>query len=200
MDTPKKRIKRIALSLFANKGYEGTSISDIATEVGLKKASLYSHFKGKEELFFAVYEDVAEDYEKLNRTLITESIGMAPKNRLSHIFKGYILHYYQNPEIQAFWSRLLLFAPADFREKFMVDVIRRDAFFQENMEQIFREGIEEGVVRRDHPSRLLMSFRAMREGLLTWMVIVPQLKEEMIESFWTDLWIGITNGEKEKVE
>jgi AcrR family transcriptional regulator len=41
--------KRAALKYFTLHGYEGASLSKIAEEVGLKKQSLYSHFKGKDD-------------------------------------------------------------------------------------------------------------------------------------------------------
>lgn len=40
----KEEIKQAALTLFANNGFEGTSLADIAGVVGLKKQSIYSHF------------------------------------------------------------------------------------------------------------------------------------------------------------
>lgn len=41
-------------ALFAEKGYAGTSMADIATAVGLKKASLYSHFTAKSDVYLGV--------------------------------------------------------------------------------------------------------------------------------------------------
>jgi AcrR family transcriptional regulator len=43
----KDRIFRAALRLFAEKGYEGVSMRDIAAEVGIKASSIYNHFPGK---------------------------------------------------------------------------------------------------------------------------------------------------------
>lgn len=51
----KEKIKKASLSLFAKKGYMGTSMSDVGNEVGLNKASIYSHYANKEELFFTAY-------------------------------------------------------------------------------------------------------------------------------------------------
>ncbi len=43
-----------ALQLFADKGYFGTSLRDIATAVGIRESALYNYFKGKEALFEAL--------------------------------------------------------------------------------------------------------------------------------------------------
>ncbi|MFC4099091.1 TetR/AcrR family transcriptional regulator [Paenibacillus xanthanilyticus] len=61
-----EQIKQQALRLFASKGYEATSLDMIATEVGRKKPSLYTHFAGKEQLFLAVFnEAIAEEIRVL---------------------------------------------------------------------------------------------------------------------------------------
>lgn len=44
------RILDVALDLFSRKGYEGTSIRDIAEEMSMTKAAVYYHFPSKEEL------------------------------------------------------------------------------------------------------------------------------------------------------
>ena len=46
--TTKEKITEAALTLFAEKGYKGTSVKNIADAVGIKDASLYNHFKSKQ--------------------------------------------------------------------------------------------------------------------------------------------------------
>ena len=46
----KEKILEAALSLFAENGYDGTSVEQIANIVGIKAPSLYKHFKGKEDI------------------------------------------------------------------------------------------------------------------------------------------------------
>jgi TetR/AcrR family transcriptional regulator, cholesterol catabolism regulator len=51
----RSRIVAAALDLFSTRGYEGTSIRDIAGAVGMTTASLYYHFSSKDELFVGVH-------------------------------------------------------------------------------------------------------------------------------------------------
>lgn len=53
-------IKEAALKYFTIHGYEGASLSLIAEEVGMKKQSIYAHFKGKDDLFLQVLRDAKE--------------------------------------------------------------------------------------------------------------------------------------------
>ena len=50
----KEKIMLIALKLFAEKGYEATSVSDIAENLALSKSALYKHYKNKRDIFEAI--------------------------------------------------------------------------------------------------------------------------------------------------
>ncbi|MDF4254176.1 MULTISPECIES: TetR/AcrR family transcriptional regulator [unclassified Streptomyces] len=54
----RQRIQDIALELFAERGYEKTSLREIAEQLGVTKAALYYHFKTKEDLVTSLFEDL----------------------------------------------------------------------------------------------------------------------------------------------
>ncbi len=58
----KQEILNMALNLFSTHGYEATSILQIADAVGIRKASLYSHFNSKQEILDAIINNVLEQY------------------------------------------------------------------------------------------------------------------------------------------
>lgn len=61
----KKRILETALELFAQRGYLGTSMSDIAQRLGITKAALYKHYTGKQEILDQIAARMNEmDYER----------------------------------------------------------------------------------------------------------------------------------------
>jgi AcrR family transcriptional regulator len=56
----KEEILDVATRLFAEKGYEGTSMNDVAARVGMRKASLFYHFATKDLLYEAVIDRLIE--------------------------------------------------------------------------------------------------------------------------------------------
>lgn len=61
----KERILETALELFARSGYMGTSMSDIAGQLGITKAALYRHYASKSEILDSIVERMNQmDYER----------------------------------------------------------------------------------------------------------------------------------------
>lgn len=68
MDT-KHRILLEALRLFSQRGYDAVSVEQIAAAVGIKAPSLYKHYKGKQDIFDAIFEETATRYEAFTDTI-----------------------------------------------------------------------------------------------------------------------------------
>lgn len=63
--TTKDKIVFESLRLFSTHGYDGVSMRDIATAVGIKGASIYSHFKGKEDIFNGIFSEMTNQYDNV---------------------------------------------------------------------------------------------------------------------------------------
>jgi TetR/AcrR family transcriptional regulator len=57
-----ERILTAAEAIFAERGYDATSLADIAERVGIRTPSLYNHFKSKEDLYVAVLERLLDPF------------------------------------------------------------------------------------------------------------------------------------------
>lgn len=77
--TTRDRILNEALTLFAENGYDGTSVEEIADKVGIKAPSLYNHFKGKEDILNALIDAAEERYEESFGS--DKHIGKLPENK-----------------------------------------------------------------------------------------------------------------------
>ena len=96
----RQRILEAALRLFATKGYEKTTLRDIAAEAGSSLGLTYRYFAHKEELVLSLYRQLAQDLEtqvgelmpapladRFQRTMLTQFKLMTPyRDTLSAIF------------------------------------------------------------------------------------------------------------------
>src|SRR5215468_567564 len=62
MSARREELTRIAARLFAERGYLGTSLADLAMELGVQKPSLYHHIESKEDLLWEVAWEGAEAF------------------------------------------------------------------------------------------------------------------------------------------
>ncbi|MDD4542044.1 MAG: helix-turn-helix domain containing protein [Eubacteriales bacterium] len=75
---------KAALKLFSERGYSGVSMREIAADVGIKAASIYNHFHGKEDIFQALLDLMSEHY-KASMQVIGLPAGWPEENTESEI-------------------------------------------------------------------------------------------------------------------
>ncbi len=73
-ETTVRKIVETAGRLFMQNGFDNTSIQDIIGQLGgLSKGAIYHHFHGKEELLYAVMDEITYDREELLRSIVQDS-------------------------------------------------------------------------------------------------------------------------------
>lgn len=70
MKTSKEHMLLVALRLFAQKGYEATSIFDIAHELQITKGAIYKHFKNKQDILDAIISKMEENDQRFAEQFI----------------------------------------------------------------------------------------------------------------------------------
>jgi AcrR family transcriptional regulator len=96
------RIQQVALELFAEQGYEGTSLREIAERLGVTKAALYYHFKSKED----IVRSFTEDYFARLDGLIAWGKEQPPTAHTSHeLLDRYVSIVMEGGEVFRFLER-----------------------------------------------------------------------------------------------
>lgn len=85
MDAPQETIRSAAARLFAEQGYEGTSLHDIARAVKVTKAAVYHYFPTKQDIFDAIVLALLNDM----RTEVLAAI--APEDRADRQLRAFVL-------------------------------------------------------------------------------------------------------------
>ena len=79
-----------AAALFAEKGYHGTSIKDLARAIGLQKGSLYHYFNSKEELLFRLLDEyVTEALDNIEAICALEIAPVEKLRRFMLFYSGF---------------------------------------------------------------------------------------------------------------
>ena len=78
-DITRERILKVAEELFSEKGFDATSINSIALESKVNKATIYYHFKDKQDIIISLFEGIVEEVEES----INQSITAEEKENLS---------------------------------------------------------------------------------------------------------------------
>jgi AcrR family transcriptional regulator len=81
MADTRQRILDVALELFGEHGYAGTSIADITSRLGISKAALYYHFTAKDEILSALLAEPMVAFH----TLASSAAGRPPADLLGDI-------------------------------------------------------------------------------------------------------------------
>ncbi len=96
----KQKILDAALDLFSTQGFEATSVSQIADEVGIRKASVYSHFASKQEILESLIREIMKQYEQ--RSVFSKS-GTVDQNlsveSITEMIVGQIRYIIHEPRI-----------------------------------------------------------------------------------------------------
>ena len=110
------RIKHAAYILFAENGYAGTSMREIANKIGIKAASIYSHYKSKEDLFIDLFKDCISEYDK-GVSLNDDHIDIPLEEKMLELLRVQVLFLEENPHLLKFLARNIFFPPVELKDK-----------------------------------------------------------------------------------
>lgn len=112
-----EQILQVATRFFARYGYYGTSIREIAKEVGISVSTLYYHVQSKDELYRRVFQRQFQEEEKLIRRYIEQADDhllqnpVALRDLLFGLVDALIDRGLQDPDIVRLWTRRWLEKP-----------------------------------------------------------------------------------------
>ena len=186
----KQEILEHALSLFMTKGYEGASMSDLAAATGIKKASLYAHYSGKEEIFSAVFTGVVEEYRETIQSLTLKREDESALTRLERMFRAFLRYCHNNPRMY-FWDRYFYFSP-EFIQARMEQETKET---QDEFQQAIQSAISDGIARREiRPQPLESAALAYYYLMIGLSKSVKLFDREELEREISLAWAGLARG------
>ena len=151
-----------ALDLFADKGFFGTSLRDVATAVGVRESALYNYFPGKDALFEAILAAHQDSRMERLAPLADGPIGDG-RALLLRLANSTIDGYVEPREQKLF--RILMSDGIRLARSGRLNLYERMEHSRERIHDILRRLIREGWLRRTDVTVLAISFMS---PLISW--------------------------------
>ena len=142
MGTRRNELTRQAARLFAEKGYHGTSIGDLAEAMGVQKGSLYAHIDSKADLLWEVARDGAAAF---HAALDGVPDDLSATEKIRRALRAHLRVVAEQLDVATVFIREWRYLEGARREEFLAERRR----YEERFRALFREGRELGELRTD---------------------------------------------------
>jgi len=192
-----ERVREVAAELFAERGFAGTSMAEIASRVGIRKPSLYNHTASKEELFM----------ELLERSLEAWGLASAPpfdgdgscRERLHRHLEATVAFAAQDPHAMALCRLAVTQLTGEVAERARA-LLRGQRFeYQRRIEELFTAARDAGEVTvAASPETLTLAWLTFLDGFLSHQVFSlgdrSATYRERLDDLWRLFWRGVADG------
>lgn len=189
MSSMQEAIIEAATELFANRGYEGMTMKEVARKVGISASSIYSFFKNKEDLFMHIYRQVLDNHFQLASSL--ESFEHAPdvKTRFDELFRAIIRFQSDDMAKMKIYIRMLLnpdnIGGQDTRRQ-LIKVEREE---QELFANWIKTGMERGEIKQGDSMELAQVLICILDGFFWQMQrYTEDVFADRFEQLWNWFW------------
>ena len=153
-------IAAVAVRVFAECGYEGTSVATIAEGAGLSKQNLMYYFPTKQELYRRVLDDVLDDWLERMSSLAQAADGGAPADLLRAYVQAKLRFSREQPYASRVYAMEVIGGARLYGEQIrerVVPVLRRDI-------EVFERWIAAGRIAPVNATHLLFAIWAMTQS------------------------------------
>ena len=191
--TTADRLRQAATELFAERGYDGTSMADIAERIGIAKASLYNYYPSKEELLLDLVQRSLLIWDEVTLGLLGQPGTLETRAR-RHFRAVYDLMQ-REPASLAVLNLATSLISGTIRE-------RVHQLLAEHREQVFvrarghlAAAIASGELSDGEPEDLLVFGEVFFNGMILSQTACPQLATpvaERLPQLWRLFWRGLS--------
>ncbi|MBN3771169.1 MULTISPECIES: TetR/AcrR family transcriptional regulator [Burkholderia] len=148
-------ILRAARRTFAKRGYDATSVREVARELGVDAALIAHHFGTKETLWLAVVEQIAELAEPMFDALrALRTSPLSPRDRVLRAIERCVEHEFDEPDMGMFFSTAATEVGGRL-DRLQERIVRP---YYDVLVPLLSDGVEAGVIRPVDPTVLFFMF------------------------------------------
>ncbi len=188
------RLRQVAAELFAERGYAGASMTDIAKRVGVRKPSLYNYCSSKEELFMELLEESLVDWGEASSPALDESGSC--RRRLRRHLRRTVDFALDSPHAVALCRLAVAQISGGLGERVRAHLLTERVEYQRRIEAFFAEAVAAGEVLPEAPETLALGWLTFLDGVLTHQLFAIGVRQSVfldhLDELWRLFWRGIS--------
>lgn len=178
------RLSEEAARLFAERGYHGTSIADLADALGIRKSSVYSHIGGKEDLLAEIALAGADAF---HAALDAIPGDLSAGERLERALRAHLAVVDRQLDVATVWLQEWRFLTGAPLERFLAERRR----YEQRIRGLLQEGVRAGELRADlDVEHATLAYLSLGNWAYTWMTHGTDV-DAVGAAFWSLLREGI---------
>lgn len=175
MTDKKLHIINHALELFAEKGFEGTSIRDLAARAGVNVAMVNYYFGSKEKLFESLVEERAS-YSRGVLEEIAKNTSYSDIEKVEHIIDNYIKKLFTNRKFHRVLHQEMMLSQRESLQQAIVEILYPNSLI---IKGVIEAGIKNGTFRKvDAPLVIATLVGTINQLLLSKRMCIKLLGKE----------------------
>jgi AcrR family transcriptional regulator len=178
-----KKILVIASEIFAKKGYEATSVREIALKAGLNKATIYHYFSSKEEILFKIMDNAMEEALKNLEAILSEDSDALEK--FENVLKFYSKYYVSK---QAELS-LLVNELNSLKHEYKTLLTEKEKKYVDLMKSVLYELKKKGVLKEELPITVIVfTFFSIIHYTVKWYKPSGKIKVDELSEYFVEIF------------
>lgn len=183
------KIKLAALTLFNEKGYSATTTREIANEVGIKSSTLYFYFKSKEDIFFTLYREARELYDKNKHTRLGEIKDGNIEKQLYALYMVSMELFTEHNLYCRFLYRYLIYPVYGVQDKIQAELEQWKSISTRYAYELFCKGAEKGLFRNLSADNLVKTYYRYQNGFTYELISSNRIPSaEEVDEAWKIYW------------
>ncbi|MBM7691353.1 AcrR family transcriptional regulator [Peribacillus deserti] len=158
-------IKETALEHFALKGFESTSMREIAKDIGLTMSMLESYYSNKADIFLSVFDFLAKFYTNFLEEIIVKTKGLPLKERVCEITLAVTGNACNHRTACLFWKRIIFFPPETIKSELTQKFQEMLHCILQALTSVFKDAVNNNEIKDEDPSLLASSLFDIINGL-----------------------------------